>query len=387
MCQSRVSCFERQLNAGKQYRAAASLHSHTHHSKEALQFIPQFAEKYPLLNWALKHKCGRSAIPVDFARAYWTPPLSAEMSLQLEKGQIENTLGLASFVSLTDHDCIEAPLLLRALPDTKQTPISLEWSVPYSDTVFHLGVHNLPEGSAQAIAADLATYTKDPCEERLTELLAALDELPDVLIIFNHPLWDLREVGQERHEQAIQQFMQSGGRFLHAIEINATRGWSENDRVRAMAERLQLPSISGGDRHGCDASSALNLTNAETFQEFVHEIRREQRSHVLMMPQYAEPRCMRLIQMLLDVIRDYPDHPIGTRRWDNRVFHPGRENGLDRPISALWKAPPAFIEVIFSTLRLLENATVKHALKQTMPGEAVDRAATDMSYESYEATL
>ncbi len=382
MSQSSVTCFEKQVNVGKDYRAAVSLHSHTHHSKESLQFIPQFAEKHLLLRWALARQCKRSAIPVNFEHAYWTPPLSAELSLQVERDQIENALGLESFVSLTDHDTIEAPTVLRALPDSKDVPLSLEWSVPFAGTVFHLGVHNLPAKSAHEIYAALTSYTHSPCEQRFVELVESLDEIPDVLIVFNHPLWDLCELGKARHEQAINLFMKAGGRFLHALEINATRGWCENDKVRDMAGRWQLPSISGGDRHGCDPSSALNLTNAESFSEFVHEIRKEQRSHVLLMPQYAEPRCIRITQMLLDVIRDYPDYPIGTRRWDNRVFHPGRNTNADRPLSTLWKAPPAFIEFIFSALRLLENAAVQRALKQAMPGEVVDHVATDVSYEA-----
>jgi hypothetical protein len=31
--------------------------------------------------------------------------------------------------------------------------------------------------------------------------------------------------------------------------------------------------ISGGDRHGCEPSAVLNLTNAKTFSEFIDEIR------------------------------------------------------------------------------------------------------------------
>jgi hypothetical protein len=382
MSQSSVTCFEKQVNVGEHYRAAVSLHSHTHHSKESLHFIPQFADKYPLLRWALARQCTKAPRSVDFEHAYWTPPLSAETSLQVERDQIENALGLKSFVSLTDHDCIEAPVLLRALPDSKEIPLALEWSVPYAGTVFHLGVHNLPENSVQDIYADLTAYTRNPCEQRFLEIIESLHEIPDVLIVFNHPLWDLPELGRARHEQAINLFMKAGGRFLHALEINATRGWCENDKVRDLAELWQLPSISGGDRHGCDPSSALNLTNAETFSEFVQEIRKEQRSHVLLMPQYSEPRCMRITQMLLDVIREYPENPIGTRRWDNRVYHPGLNTDADRPLSTLWKAPPAFIEFIFSALRLLDNAAVQRAIKQAMPGEVVDHVATDVSYEA-----
>ena len=383
MSQSSVTCFEKQVSIGGNYRAAVSLHSHTHHSKESLQFIPQFAEKYPLLRWVLKRECGKSGIPVDFERAYWTPPLSAEMALQVEREQIESKLGLESFVSLTDHDNIEAPTILRALGDSKNVPIALEWSVPFSGSMFHVGVHNLPEASANEIVADLNAYTQNPADKRLVELIGSLNALPEVLVIFNHPLWDLAEVGEARHLRAIESFMDLAGRHVHALEINATRAWGENDKVRKLAERWQLPTVSGGDRHGCDASTALNLTNAQTFPEFVQEIRADQRSHVLLMPQYAEPLCIRIMAMLLDVIREYPDHPIGTRRWDNRVYHPGKHTHEDRRLSTLWKAPPAFIEVVFSIFRLMENSAVRQALKQAMPKQAVNgRIASDVSYEA-----
>ena len=85
-----------------------------------------------MLHEALEKQCRKSRIPVDFARAYWTPPLSPKLAYETEKDQIENTVGLKSLISLTDHDTIEAPLLLRTARETAQTPISLEWSVPYA---------------------------------------------------------------------------------------------------------------------------------------------------------------------------------------------------------------------------------------------------------------
>jgi hypothetical protein len=39
-------------------------------------------------------------------------------------------------------------------------------------------------------------------------------------------------------------------------------------------------------------------------------------------------------------------------------------------ISTLWKAPPVFIELIFSALSLLENSLVQRAMKQVMKGDA-----------------
>ena len=136
---------------------------------------------------------------------------------------------------------------------------------------------------------DLAAYTQNPDEARLVELLAMLDAFPDVLVVFNHPLWTQTCVGVHRDDKALERFLTCAVQFLHAFEINATRSTKENNLVRELAEQWRRPLVSGGDRHGCEASGALNLTCAETFCEFVSEIRLDQRSHVLLMPQYTEP--------------------------------------------------------------------------------------------------
>jgi hypothetical protein len=366
MPQSKLSFFRRSGQAN--YRTAVSLHSHTNHSKETLQFIPNFAAKYPLLRWALERQCKKSKIPVDFRRVYWTPPLTARMAYQVESQQIENALGLASLVSLTDHDSITAPSLLRALPETRDIPLALEWTVPYGRAEFHLGVHNLPDTLAVQITEELAAYTKDPGSRSLKDLLANLDQFPEVLVVFNHPLWDLRQLGA-RHRQLVKEFLEQFGSFIHALEINGTRGWKENAEVIEWAKRDNRPIVSGGDRHGREPSGALNLTRAESFPEFVSEVRYEQRSHVLMMPQYAEPRCIHVTREMLDAIREYPEYPVGSRRWDDRVFHPAPMMAEYCAISTLWKAPPAFIEVIFSVLSLLENNVVQRAMKRVMRDE------------------
>jgi hypothetical protein len=283
---------------------------------------------------------------------------------ETEKDQIEKSLGLKSLVSLTDHDNIEAPLLLRTRAGTADTPISLEWSVPFGGTIFHLGVHNLPGKRAQAVMDDLAAYTAKPSDRRLCELLAMLDGFPDVLVVFNHPLWTQSCVGVKRGSDDLDRFLACAAQFLHAFEINAARSRKENNLVKKLADQWQRPLVSGGDRHGCVASGALNLTGAETFSEFVNEIRQEQRSHVLLMPQYSEPVSIRTTRTLLDVIRNYPEYPMGSRRWDDRVFHPDMNGGPDRPISSLWKAPPRFLEQILSCIRLAERSSVQRAAER-----------------------
>jgi hypothetical protein len=84
---------------------------------------------------------------------------------------------------------------------------------------------------------------------------------------------------------------------------------------------------------------------------------------------------------LLDVIRNYPDYPIGSRRWDERIFHPDANGGPDQPISALWKAPPKFVEKILSGIRLLENATVQRAMERVFRRGAVPDVAREIVAE------
>jgi hypothetical protein len=382
LAQTKLSCLWNKPRVAEGYRAAVSLHSHTNHSKESLDFIPKFAERWSVLQWALERQCQRSRIPVDFARAFWTPPLAPKLAFEAERDQIENVLGLAGLVSLTDHDNIEAPTLLRMVAEAGQIPFALEWSVPFEDAIFHLGVHNLPDARAHEIMADLAAYTQNPSSRDFGELIEMLDQSPDVLIIFNHPLWDLSRMGEQAYRQVLGRFLQSNGRFLHAFELNATRPWKENSAVVELAERWQRPVISGGDRHGCEPSGALNLTRALSFSEFVHEIRVEQRSHVLFMPQYAEPRCLRITQALLDVIREYPEYAVGSQRWDDRVFHPVQASDCDQSLSTLWKAAPAFIEQIFSAIRLVENSAVRHLLTHVLRGQASLQARSDVALEA-----
>jgi len=381
LTQSQISCIWKEPGIAGKYRTAVSLHSHTNQSKESLLFIPAFADKWPLLRWALKEQCKKSVRSVDFSQAYWTPPLTPKLAFEVESNQIESDLELMSLVSLTDHDSIGAPTALRQLPDPVQVPFAVEWSVPFEGAIFHLGIHNLPESQAHLIMDDLAAYTRSPSAPRLVELLAALHAFPEVLIVFNHPLWDQHCLGQSIFRSILDRFLQKYAEFVHAFELNAMRAWTENKGVIQLAAVWQRPVISGGDRHGCEPSGNLNLTCATSFSEFVNEIRFEQLSHIVFMPQYAEVLGIRFMQTVLDTIRDYPEHPVGSRRWDERVFHMDFQTGYHRPLSALWKAPPPYLGRIFSVFRMVENASVRHALNFTFRGKSESHQALDVPYE------
>lgn len=362
---STISYLWKEPAATRPFTAAVCLHGHTNQSRESLFFLPQYAARHPWLKRALELQQRRSPIPVDYEQAYWTPPLSARSAFELERNQIERGLYLQGMVSLTDHDCIAAPLGLQVVPDLAGVPISLEWSVPFHGAVFHVGVHNLPPAQAHAIVAQLNAFTQQPEERRLRELFAQLHECPDVLLVLNHPLWDLGGIGHQAHNHALSELLQRFGGFLHALELNGVRNWKENQAVLKLCEGWNQLPVAGGDRHGCEPAACLNLTRATSFPEFVHEVRRQRRSDVLFMPQYVEPLGLRIFRTLMDVIRYYPEYPDAARRWDQRTFHPDA-NGNDRALAEMWQKPPVFIEAIFWALRCFEHGAVQQALRAAL---------------------
>ena len=95
-----------------------------------------------------------------------------------------------------------------------------------------------------------------------------------MLVVFNHPMWDLYLIGKEKHQFLVNEFLQKNGAYLHALELNGLRNWDENRAVRRLAEKWNMLLIAGGDRHGVEPNANINLTNATSFTEFVHEIRR-----------------------------------------------------------------------------------------------------------------
>ncbi len=385
MSKSTVSYLWREPQAAKGFASGVSLHSHTSQSRETLDFVAEFSNDFPIvkpfIRWA-EARCFRcSGIKPDYAHSYWTPPLTPRLAFDLERSQIENTLNLPGLVSVTDHDDISAPLLLRTISSARHIPVSVEWSVPYLNrgalpnakpTTFHFGIHNLPAASAAAWISRLNRFTRTPIESRpatlLGNLLAELDALPGVLIVFNHPLWDLYRIGAAAHAILVNGFLAEHGQFIHALELNGLRDWTENRRVQTLASCWNQLVLSGGDRHGTEPNANLNLTHASTFAEFVQEVRRERVSHVLFMPQYQNPWKHRILHSTLDIIRDYPHFPGGFRRWDERVYAPNLKGEI-RPICDLWNGgqargrTPVYLRAIIEIVRMLGRAPVSGGLR------------------------
>jgi hypothetical protein len=366
----RISYLWKDPESAKGYSTGVSLHSHTNQSKETLDFLANLGAQYsfmrPVLREAERRSRERHNTPVNYAAAYWTPPLTPRLAFDLENKQIEKKLGLMPLVSITDHDNINAPMLLRTVASARHIPVSVEWSAPFGgDQAFHLGIHNLPSESGAAWMRVFEEYTASPDEKQLTEILSALHELPNVLIIFNHPMWDLYLIGQAKHHQRVDDFMKVNHEFIHALELNGLRHWEENRSVKTTAQQWNKLLISGGDRHGTEPNANVNLSYASSFTEFVHEVRYEGRSHVLFMPQYAQPWKHRILESTLDAIRDYPEFPQGSRCWDERVFHPD-SNGVIRPLRELWRPenqPPLYLRMMIQAVRLMGSRPVAGGLR------------------------
>jgi hypothetical protein len=334
-CPTLVLKHDQALLVSGKYRSGVSLHSHTMHSREFLGRLPGYIAKIPIASYVIEREVGRLHLyggrVVDFQKMYSTPPLSPREAFEVEQRQVEEKLGLRALVSLSDHDNIEAGLRLQILERTKRAPVSVEWSVPYDQTVFHLGVHNLPAMEATAWMEALASFTANPRTVVLRQLLHELNAEASVLLVLNHPYWDAESVGPDQHRDSLAIFLQKYGHLLHGLELNGLRSRNENAQVLKLSKAADLPVVSGGDRHGCEPNAVLNLTAATTFADFADEIRLERRSQVVLMPQYFEPLGHRLLESAWHALSDAPGE-FGRAHWMTRVFIPGAD-GSPRPLS------------------------------------------------------
>jgi hypothetical protein len=334
------------------------------HSEECLDFLPRYLKRIPGVSRFVGHD---RRGPVDFTRAYWTPPLTPASALRLEQAQIAG-LGLRSMVSLTDHDSIEASTALQVAAAGEAVTVSVEWTVPYRRAILHLGIHNLPPSDARLWMAVMTAYTSAPDETRLPPILSALSKLPDVLIVLNHPFWLEEGVEEADRRDAVDCLLRECSESFHAFELNGTRKWQENAATIELARAFSRPVISGGDRHACEPAACLNLTNAISFGEFVAEVRTG-KSTVLFMPHYREPMALRILETAWQILRPYPEY-LGRERWTDRVFY-RNQDGAAQPLSTVWKdRVPWMVKPVEGMLQVCTLRGVRPALRLLLSDRA-----------------
>ena len=355
----------------RRYRTGASIHSHTLHSRESLDFLTGICAKIPVVAQKIdEYKAGyyqRNGCHIDLKRAWWTPPLCPKQAWLLEKNQIEDVLGLEALVSLSDHDSIEAGALLSVSEPGAGIPVSVEWTVPFRQTYFHIGVHNLPAFEAPVWMERMKALTAAPDENGLAEMFEALHAEPSTLLVFNHPMWDEKQIGLELHQSLVNDFWKRYGQFLHAMELNGLRPWKENESVVNLAKACEVPLISGGDRHAREPNACVNLTNAATFSEFVDEIRTDRWSDILFLPHYRENFKLRIIQNMCEVLREDRDHSLGWEKWSDRIFYLC-DDGKERSLNTLFVTRvPAVIDHFIGLMSLVEEGWLRSALRFALP--------------------
>jgi hypothetical protein len=359
----------------RSFQTGVSLHSHTLHSREYLDFIPRLCDRSATLRqlvgiWHAGY-VRRYGHPADYSRAWWTPPVCARQALDLESRQIEDGLDLAPLVSITDHDSIDAARMLSMTSAAGSVVWSVEWTLPYAGTSLHIGVHNMPQCDAEARFAAVARYTDCPNETRLRELLEWLARPEGSLLVVNHPFWDESGIDMDAHTKAVHEFLLRYGRLVHALELNGLRSWTENRQVLALAAACRIPAVSGGDRHGTEPNAIVNLTNARTFDEFAAEVREDRRSTILFMPQYRQSRTLRLLHNVLDIVGDQPAHSLGWTGICDRVFYLCND-GTPRALTQLLNGrPPRMVRALTAATRFAAQPPLRYALRLALGAEEV----------------
>jgi hypothetical protein len=366
------------------YTTGVSLHSHTSFSEESLSFVHAMCAWIPGFKQVLDYygrRCRENyGMELDLERANWRPPLQPRMAYDLEARQIQR-LWLTPLVSITDHDNMAAPALLRTLPSSRHIPMSTEWSAPFGDTVFHLGIHNLPSRTAAAWMTRFAEYTREAeatraangdvaaCDRRLLGMLRELHEMAQVLVVFNHPIWDLHQVGEPAHMREVRRFIAEARSTVHAIELNGLRHAQENKEASRLARETGHLTISGGDRHGLEPNANVNLTTAKSFTEFVEEVRVDRRSHVHFMEQYRTRWEQRILASTLNAVTDFPQFLPGWQRWDERAFHPDPKGEM-RSFRELWGTgeAPKLLRAAIGVVRMGRNRAMSAPLSLVFPG-------------------
>lgn len=377
-----IRCISEGSDLGRRAVTGISLHSHTEYSREMLDFVPFYAAKIPIVSYFWRREGAkyreRNGCDIDLTTAYWTPPLTPDMVHKSECGQIKE-MGIDAIVSITDHDSIEGSLAVAA-EGTSPVPISLEWTVPFGIGFFHVGVHNLPRNSAQEMSDVLLEYTfgsGDAPDGRLMDILSMLDKTPGVLVVLNHPLWDIELIGKDRHNALLAEFLDLYGDKVHALEINGFRSWSENSAVIEMAEAYSMQIVSGGDRHGCQPNTMINVTGAGTFDEFADDIRSGKRSEVVIFPEYRQPLLSRQLASFSEIMSRYPSFPESRERWFDRIYYDKADGNGPMPLSMHgWRKGPAWARWVIRMFGMFGSPIAQPLFR--LAEKRGDRMPTDM---------
>ncbi len=85
---------------------------------------------------------------------------------------------------------------------------------------------------------------------------------------------------------------------------------------------------------------------------------------IVFMPSYAGPLKMRILQTIIDVVREYPENLEGRRRWADRMFYRQRSAAAPVPLWFVWEhGGPTVVKQFLTAMRLLEPRAARPLLR------------------------
>ena len=218
-----------------EFRSAVSLHAHTSYSREQLADLPRYLVQIPFVGSRVEREL-RTQCAVDFSKGWWHPPVSAREVFDAEIGadrgppaavaagvaygsrrparRARRAAG-APVVARPDLVRVDGAVRPRLLPPRRAQP-----APPPTP----------PAGSRGCRRSRPAPRSAHPAWRCSTTCTPAAT----CCVVFNHPWWDLADVGAGTHTAMLQHFLRA-----HRAAP-----------ARARAERLSQP---GRERPRADA--------------------------------------------------------------------------------------------------------------------------------------
>lgn len=288
----------------REFKMPVCLHGHSYHSEENLGRL-NYVMKLPVLNLINEffNQAFRSKAhdDLDYNDLHYCPPISPEEVYELELGNVRELGWEDVLIAITDHDKIAGcHELMEARPElVPNTTVSEELSIYFDHQVIHLGVHGIPVKESDEIHKNLQEMAQKKDHDGIFELLHE----KNCLVIFNHPLWQLKWQGD--FDRAFQSFLDRYLWAIDAFEFNGLRRRVENDQVIDLARRYQKPLIGGGDRHTPIASLVMTASyEAETFADFIQEVK-EGHGVVIVKNDYFLSLGWKLFVRILQYVQTY----------------------------------------------------------------------------------
>jgi hypothetical protein len=311
----------------RDFSYAVSLHNHSCHSVEKLAALNQVVKLGFMrpLKGVLQSSFGLGGVSdLNYAEITFNPPYAPKDVYQMEAEALTDWGFDGIHLTITDHDEFAGSLaLLRGdsghIGCSKESfAIGEELSLWYQGHLFHLGLSGLPENGIDEWHIRIQSAARGGRHDELFETLRA----SGCLVVLNHPLvaW-----APGAGSIPITDLLTRYGWAIHAFEVNGMRRREENDGVLELARRWRKPVVGGGDSHLLVASSIISLSRAQSFADFIGEVK-DGHAVPFVTPNYFAPLNWKLFLRVLFFmshyrqIASYKGQPVNAMLEQRRVL-------------------------------------------------------------------